>query len=234
MRASTHHSVSRRLELLRKFADPAWEPFTEEYTDHLAGLMKVIEGVGEKLEGNTFFAHRQEDYSELSPRFLNKRRTLALAANVFTDIVEIGFNAGHSAMLMLTANPNLRLTCIDICSHRYTVPCFEYLHSIFGDRITLIEGNSLLAMPLLKAQGKEYGLYIIDGGHGVDVADSDIHNIIHCSKPGSIIMFDDSDAPQLRILLDMYMMSGDLISIADQAGILKNTNQMFFMNNRKG
>jgi len=151
----------------------------------------------------------------------------------FTNAMEIGFNAGHSALLMLTANPSLKLTYIDICVHRYTTLCFEYLRSIFGDRINLINGNSLLAFPLLKSQANDFDFYIIDGGHGIDVAETDMYNVIKYGRKGSIILFDDSDNTTLRTMLSMYMLSGDIISISDPAWLLKNTNQMFFINNKK-
>jgi predicted O-methyltransferase YrrM len=59
-----------------------------------------------------------------------------------TTILEIGFNAGHSAACFLMANPNVKILCIDINTSSYTLPCFRYLKSIFNDRIYFIESNS--------------------------------------------------------------------------------------------
>ena len=233
LKKSNHFSVASKINFLKAMANPKWEPFEDAYKENLKGLNDIVKSVGEKLEGNIFYANNQVDISTLSPRFLNKRRTLALAAQEFNNVVEIGFNAGHSALLLLTANPCLHLTCIDICSHAYTIPCYEYLHSLFGDRIQLIEGNSLVAMPILASQHKAYDFYIIDGGHGLDTAASDLHNIIYFSKPGSVILFDDTGFPPIRLLLETYIISAQLLLIADLGSLLKAEDQMFFINNRK-
>jgi hypothetical protein len=42
-------------------------------------------------------------------------------------LLEIGFNAGHSALLALTANQYLTYTGIDICKYKYTRASFDYL-----------------------------------------------------------------------------------------------------------
>ena len=226
-------ALRHRLELIRAFTDPTFDPFVETYGPHLERLNAIVRSTGAPLEGGVFYKNLETDLSALSPGYLNKRRGLALAALQFSSVQEIGFNAGHSALLLLSANPSLRLTSIDICRHKYTMPCFHYLKSVFGDRIDLIEANSLVAFPILKRAGRDCDLFIIDGGHGVDVAEVDLYNVLQFGKRGSIILFDDSDMPELRVLLDMYLITGELISISDQLGLLKNTNQMFFINNRK-
>ena len=147
--------------------------------------------------------------------------------------MEIGFNAGFSALLMLASNPDLKLTCIDICHHRNTKPCFEYLRSVFSERIELIESNSLTAFPLLARRQVGYDAYIIDGGHGVDVAEADISNVISFGRRGSLICFDDSDYPPIRVLLNMYLLTGNIISVNDRIGFLDNLRQMFFIKNKK-
>ena len=63
------------------------------------------------------------------------------------NILEIGFNTGHSALLFLISNPESKLTCFDIVSHKYTMPCFEYLNSLFPGRINLIAGDSTITVP---------------------------------------------------------------------------------------
>jgi hypothetical protein len=146
-------SVSDRAEFIHKFTDPNYEPFFEFYEDHLKKLNKISLSTGEPVEGNLFYLnHDMHSERSIKPEelFLPKRRALALAVQQFNNVLEIGFNAGHSALLMLTANPSLFLTCIDLCEHEYTMPCIEYLHNIFGNRINLIQGNSLVALPLLK------------------------------------------------------------------------------------
>jgi hypothetical protein len=224
---------THRSEFIQKLANPQFDPCVEAYQHDLRKLNEIVQSSGEPLEGNIFYKHLTTNPGDqLEPAMLPKRRSLAMAALMFQEVMEIGFNAGHSALLLLTANPQLRLTCIDLCQHKYTVPCYEYLKNRFGDRIDLIQSNSLLAFPLLASRRADFGLYIIDGGHGLTTAEVDLYNVIQFGRKGSVICFDDSDAAGLRVILNMYMLTGQIISIADQTGFIKNLNQMFFINNK--
>jgi hypothetical protein len=230
-----HNSISDRAVTLKKFSDRSWEPFKDEYLPHLRELLKVIKDIGEPLEGNIFYANLEANLTEeLSANFFEKRRNLALFSLSQSSILEIGFNSGFSALLLLTANKSLRLTCVDICYHKYTIPCFNYLKTIFNDRIQLIESNSLMAFPLINTDSYvKPNAYIIDGGHGMDVAEADLLNVITYGDKGSIICFDDSDFPDLRVLLDIYLLKGKLIAINDvPKGHIQDGSQMFFINNK--
>jgi len=213
-------------------SNPNYEPFFEQYKENLKQLNEIALSTNEPIEGNVFYNHNSMELNMIEQGFRNKRKNLTLAAMTFSDALEIGFNAGHSALLMLTANPHLKLTYIDICSHRYTLPCFQYLRSVFEGRIELINSNSLHAFPSLAFNYGNFDLFIIDGGHGIDVAETDLFNVIKFGRRGSIILFDDSDFPPLRTMLSMYMLSGKIINISDPIWLLQNTNQMFFMNNK--
>ncbi len=230
--ANINLSLSSRLEFVMNFTNPEYEPFYEEYKVHLFELNKIVKSTGEALEGNLFYNHHDTELDNLLPEFLPKRRLFSMMAVMHDSVVEIGFNAGHSALLLLISNPKLQLTCIDICVHKYTPLCFQYLKRIFGSRIELINANSLLAFPLIAKKIKEVDLFIIDGGHGVDVAEADLLNVIQYCRKNSIIVFDDADYPPLRVLLDMYLLTGKIISISDQIGFIKNLKQMVFINNK--
>ena len=70
-------------------------------------------------------------------------------------------------------------------------------------------------------------LYIIDGSHHVEIAEVDLYNVIQYWKKRSIICFDDSNHPVLRVLLDVYLFSGKLIPLVDHSGFINNHDQMF-------
>jgi hypothetical protein len=230
----TNNSTINREEFITNFIDRNFDPFKNEYTKDLNELLRIIKMQGEPLEGNIFYRHHEANPTEeLIPDFLPKRRALALLGMMNNHVMEIGFNAGFSALLLLHSNKKLKLTCIDICQHKYTVPCFEFLKSRFGDRIDLIKSDSLLAFPLLSRTGIEYDAYIIDGGHGVSLAEADLHNVISFGKRGSVICFDDSDDPKLRTMLNMHQLTGRLISVSDGIGYIENLRQMFFINNKQ-
>ncbi len=225
-------SIENHKDFIVKFADRNFDPFVEQYLAHAKNLIQIIEHIGEPLEGNIFFKHLETNFENLDAAFLPKRRGLALLSMMHNNICEIGFNSGFSALLLLASNPLLQLTCIDICEHSYSLPCFNYLSSQFPGRISLINSDSRMAMPMLAKINNNNDAFIIDGGHGIDVAETDLLNIITYSKKGSIICFDDSDSPYLRTLLNMYMLKGLIINISDQMGYIDNVKQMFFINNK--
>ena len=204
------------------------EPLFNQYKHNLETLNKIINDVGEPLEGNIFYEHLDPHRTQLIEKFFPKRAALAMFAMSHDNIIEIGFNSGFSALLMLTANPNLKLTSVDICEHKYTLPCFEYLKSIFGDRIELVQGDSTQVLVGTLQEKKDVTGYIIDGGHGLDVAETDLRNVIQYANKDAVLCFDDSDFVDLRMMLNMYMMSGHLSNFFDQYGPTQNHTQMFF------
>ena len=204
------------------------EPLFTQYGHNLKTLNKIITDVGEPLEGNIFYEHLDPHRSQLVEKFFPKRAALAIFAMAHKEIVEIGFNSGFSALLMLTANPELKLTCVDICEHQYTEPCFQYLKTIFEDRITLVKGDSTVVLTEVLQSNKSLTGYIIDGGHGLDVAEQDLQNVIKYANNGAVLCFDDSDFVELRMMLNMYMMSGHLGNFCDPYGPTQNQTQMFF------
>lgn len=215
-----------RSNLFDRLSDPNWEPFFEQYCHHLNEINQLVLESGELLEGNVFYPQGCQDFKNPSTELLYKRRSLILLSVTHSSILEIGFNAGHSALLMLIANPRLSLCCIDICEHSYTEPCADYLQNMFGDRFHFIKGDS---QKILAAQDlSKFTAFHIDGGHMIWQAATDIQNCIDRARPTSVILFDDSNEPNLRYMLDAFMLSGQLLSLQDPNGYLPDTGQMFF------
>lgn len=92
-------------------------------------LMPVIYNCGETLEGNIFMFDSTLVYADI---FVNKTKNisnLVLNKNI-KKVMEIGFNSGFSALLILISSPNLKITCFDIGEHKYTEPCFKNLKKL--------------------------------------------------------------------------------------------------------
>lgn len=220
---------SNRGKTLNHIVDPEHEPFIEVYSAHLNELNAIIEKSGEEFKGSVFYNNRTSDFSQqLFPGYREKRRTLALLANAFLSICEIGFNPGHSALLLLSSNPDLKLVSIDIGFHSSTLPCYEYLKSIFRDRINLILSNSLTAFPLLHNKFDYFDCYLIDGAHGLETAEADLLNCISYTPRGTKILFDDADwkppLPPLHAMISIYIAKGLLMPLLDPQGYLHNNN----------
>ena len=180
---------------------------TKQFIDE--NLIAIIKDVGEKLEGNIFMFHHTTTYTQ---EFYDKQVNLVLASqksNV-TDILEIGFNAGFSALLMLFSNDTINITCVDICEHKYTQLCYNKIKEVFGDRINLINGSSTIILPNLL--GKTYNLIHIDGCHLVNIAEQDIINSLKMCKSGTILIMDDTERDDLSNLWKIYVNKYNLLS----------------------
>jgi predicted O-methyltransferase YrrM len=172
-------------------------------------LLPIINSTGEKLEGNIFMLHETTTYTNA---FFDKQVNFILASSKqnVNNVLEIGFNAGFSALLMLISNPNLKITCVDICSHKYTLLCFNKMKEIFGDRINILCGSSVDVLPRLI--GNQYDMIHIDGCHLVNIAEIDIKNSLKLCKSGTILIMDDTDNIELLKVWLKYSFSYKLIS----------------------
>jgi predicted O-methyltransferase YrrM len=153
--------------------------------------------------------HHTTSYTDV---YLNKAKNisnLVLNKNI-KNVMEIGFNAGFSTLLMLLTNPNMHIMCYDLGEHKYTMPCYLKLKETFGDRISIIIGDS---METLQTNNDMYDLIHIDGGHTTEVADSDIVNSYRLSKQGTILIMDDYDFNTLHKLWDDYIVKYKLSSL---------------------
>lgn len=106
------------------------------------------------------------------------------------NILEIGFNAGHSSALMLE-NTNACIVSVDICSHSYTIEGKDKIDEIFPNRHLLIPGNSMEVLAGDEVPNLQYDLIYIDGGHSYKCCKSDILNCKKYASPSTIIIVDD-------------------------------------------
>ena len=164
-------------------------------------LLPIINNIGELLEGNIFTLHHTIEYTDT---FINKTKNISniVLNNNIQNVMEIGFNAGFSSLLMLLSNSKLKITCYDLGEHKYTHPCYEKIKETFGDRINIVYGDSTKT---LQNVNNNYDLIHIDGGHSTEVAESDIICSYKLSKINSILIMDDYDFPNLKQLWDTYI-----------------------------
>ncbi len=107
-------------------------------------------------------------------------------------ILEIGFNAGHSADLFLK-NTSSIVYSFDIGTHDYIIHAKEYIDNKYPNRHTLILGDSRITIPKFIDQklGLLFDIIFVDGGHDYDVAYSDLENCYFLSHMNTIIICDD-------------------------------------------
>jgi predicted O-methyltransferase YrrM len=169
----------------------------------IENLKRIIIQTKEQLEGNCLYTHRninKYNYEEKE----NLRYNIYTLCNNIDNIMEIGFNGGHSVVLYNYSNPNIKVTTFDICYHKYTQKCVDYLQSLDKYNINFIKGDSTKTV-LEHDTSNKYDIIHIDGGHSHEVAEQDIKNCKKHSKENTILIIDDAYAPQIERLISKYI-----------------------------
>lgn len=86
-------------------------------------------------------------------------------------VLEIGFNAGHSAFMMLEMYPEVMICSVDIAMHKYTVPNAEKLKEKYPERFAFMKADSKRLIP---STLKNFDTIFIDGDHSVRGISSDL------------------------------------------------------------
>lgn len=129
---------------------------------------------------------------------MNDLASLTSSPNI--QIMEIGFNAGHSAYCFLNSNPTATLVSFDIGQHDYLLHGKEFIDIKFPNRHTLNLGDSKTSLPLYinqtKNEGKKFDVIFIDGGHDQATVESDIRLCKFLAHKDTIVILDDTDYSQ--------------------------------------
>jgi hypothetical protein len=119
------------------------------------------------------------------------------ASPAVRHICEVGFNAGHSTALWLSANPTATIDTFDLFSPHQTgfmKPNLLLLQRRFPGRITAHIGNSLQTIPAAHLAAP-CNLVHIDGKHSYSNTLSDTVNFMRKAAPSALYLFDDQCNP---------------------------------------
>lgn len=191
----------------------SYESHSVEKQKILNNLKTLIIDSKASLEGSSFYHHASLNvYESLYTKQLN---LFWCGKQAITKICEIGFNAGHSTMLLLLGRDKtpLDFTIFDIGHHAYTKPCLNYIKSHFSHvNFEYIEGDSTLTMPQwINANKNHVGLYDVvhvDGGHSEYCVSNDMRNADLLVKKGGFVIIDDTNLPHINRRVDLYVSSG--------------------------
>jgi len=120
-------------------------------------------------------------------------RLQELSCNLnFKYILEIGFNAGHSADSFLSSSL-AHVTSFDIQMNPYIDHCKKYIDRKYPTRHTLIIGDSKETIPLYAKlyPNAKFDLIFIDGDHSFEGAFQDIINCKQLAHKDTLLIIDD-------------------------------------------
>jgi len=185
---------------------------------YIDDIKQIVINSGSSLEGNSFYYHASLNiFPELYKKQVNLFWTGKQAVR---RICEIGFNAGHSTLLMLLGRDKtpLDFTLFDIGHHRYTKPCLEYMKSKFPHvRFEYIEGDSTVTMPNWISENvlysRLYDVVHVDGGHSHHCIVNDMKNADILVKLGGILIVDDTYIDYINNEVNAYLSSGKYVEL---------------------
>jgi len=143
------------------------------------------------LNSKGFTTDKLEGYSAEIPQQIEDLIKLTKGNGI--EVMEIGFNAGHSAETFLKNNPSLKLTSFDIGEWDYVSVAKNYIDSTYPSRHTLILGDSTKIIPEYTLRNnKKFDVIFIDGGHDYEIANADLKNCMKLAHKDTLILIDDT------------------------------------------
>ena len=188
---------------------------TDEFQNTIIDLENIIVNSNELLEGNYMYDHNTLNLSN----FMQEKQINLFWAGSTAEkrILEIGFNAGHSTLLMLLGrdDSNLQFTIFDIGRHSYTKPAYEYLQNKFRNvEFEYIEGDSIITLPKWTENHtdlyNQYDVIHVDGGHDEECIINDMKNTVPLLKINGIMIIDDTYSGHINNCINYYVDNGIL------------------------
>lgn len=200
------------------FIKSEYESKNDEKQIYLEDLKNIIVKSNVPFEGNCFYHH---ETLNIFPELYSKQLNLFWCGKqAVENICEIGFNAGHSTMLMLLGRSNtpLNFTIFDIGHHSYTKPSFDYIKSKFSHvNFEYVEGDSTIIMPEWINNNPEliykYDVVHVDGGHSEHCISNDMKNTDLLVKKNGIVIIDDTNCGTINKYVDLYISNGNYVEM---------------------
>ena len=192
------------------------EILSKRFRERLGRLNALVGESGEALEGNIFYPDLDPAFAASPPAaaLAPARRNLWRAVRFKRRMLEVGVNAGHSALLAMSSNSRLEYYGVDNMSHAYTIECVDFLKDEFPGRVHLFPGDSREVLPWLAGRSSDldFDLFSVDGGHTSEVCLSDMTWCIRMGdgEKGRHLVLDDVHASWIFDIYCEFVARGDL------------------------
>ena len=160
-----------------------------------------------RMEANAF------DYKQVKSRFIFNHLCHAAARKPIRTICEVGFMAGHTAMLFAETVPTAKVVSFDL-GDAGLVPWLakqnNRLKEAYGERwLGVIKGSSMITVPRYHLAHPDFACdaVFVDGGKTTELRYHDYVNLRNMSSPHALVFFDEATA--LGCVNGSYSSMGD-------------------------
>ncbi len=117
----------------------------------------------------------------------------ALLGLTAVSALQVGFNMGTSAAIVLSSNPSARVISFDLLQFAITHAAVHYLHATFPGRLSMVRGDSRSTIARFAALHPEVACDVIfvDGGHSTEIALSDFRQFRELAHSETKVIADD-------------------------------------------
>jgi predicted O-methyltransferase YrrM len=177
----------------------------KEVRNHIFGIADILNKIGERVEGNLICDISSDNLTDDVNK--NKIYNLMKLAEGKSKICEIGVNAGHSLLLMVSVNPTAEYLIFDLGGHAYTRPCVEYIKNAYpSTMITEVYGDSNVTLKnyIESNELHTFDLIHIDGGHETETVENDFTCTQELLTKGGVVVFDDYNYYNIKEVINYY------------------------------
>jgi predicted O-methyltransferase YrrM len=200
----------------------------KEVVNQIFGIADILNNIGERVEGNLICDISSDNLIDNVNQ--NKIYNLMKLAEGKSKICEIGVNAGHSLLLMVSVNPTAEYLIFDLGGHAYTRPCVDYIRKQYSStKITEVYGDTKITLREYK-ETKSCDMIHIDGGHDTHTVVNDFIYTQQLLKKGGVVVFDDYNYHNIKEVVDYYRDRG-IISEYDTDLIKTDLHYVYQINN---
>lgn len=205
----------------------------QDVKDHIANIADILDRIGERVEGNLICDITSDNLTDAANE--SKIYNLLKLSENKSKICEIGVNAGHSLLLMVSANPEAEYLIFDLNGHSYTKPCVEYIKNAYpSTKITEIYGDSNVTLKQYIESNElhTFDLIHIDGGHETETVENDFTHTQELLTKDGIVIFDDYNFGNIKTVIDKYVDEG-VISEYTEDVIKTNLHFIYTLSDKK-